>query len=192
MLRVRLRQRNHPHTLYADLGIITLSILFAVGMAWSGALETFLVTIGEWRLIGSFFAGALFTSVFTAPPAVVLLGEMAQANSAWAVALAGACGAVAGDYLIFRFIRDRFSEDILSLLRQQGRRRFRRVLRLSSARWVMGALGLLIIASPLPDEFGIVLLGFSKTSKKFFLPLSFVANFLGILAIGLAAKGVGG
>lgn len=62
------------------------------------------------------------------------------------------------------------------------------MLRLRSARWLMGAVGMLIIASPLPDKLGIALLGFSKTKQRFFLLLSFTANFLGILAIGLAAQ----
>ncbi|MEK7557169.1 MAG: hypothetical protein AAB538_04290, partial [Patescibacteria group bacterium] len=46
----------------------------------------------------------------------------------------------------------------------------------------------IIIASPLPDEIGIALLGFMKTRKKDFFLLSLVANFLGILAIGLVAR----
>lgn len=184
---VRRRKHNHKN-LYQDLGIIALSVLIAVLLAQSSALERFVVTIGELRLLGSFVAGALFTSVFTAAPATVLLGELAQANSAWMVAVTGALGAVAGDYLIFRFVRDRFSRDILELLQQYGYRRVRKIVQLRSSRWVLGTVGMLIIASPLPDELGVALLGFSKTKRRFFLPLSFTANFLGILLIGFAAQ----
>lgn len=176
--------------MYRDLGIVALSVLIAILLAQSGALERFVIAVGELRLLGSFVAGILFTSVFTAAPATVLLGELAQANSAWMVALTGALGAVAGDYLIFHFIRDRFSHDIFDLLRQHGYRRVGRIVRLRSSRWVLGVVGMIIIASPLPDELGVTLLGFSRAKRRFFLPLSFTANFLGILLIGLAAKSI--
>lgn len=182
-------QRNN---LYQDLGIIALSVLIAVLIGRSGAIETFVRSMGEARLIGSFLAGILFTSVFTATPAVVFLGEFAQAEPVWAVSVLGALGAVVGDTLIFRFVRDRFAGDLLSLLRQQQRRRFKKLLRLPSARWILGALGLLIIASPFPDELGVAFLGFARTRREFFSALSFAANFLGILAIGFAARSLGG
>ncbi len=180
-------QGQIPRNIYQDIGIIALSVLVAVLLGKSGALETFLVTVGEWRLVGSFLAGMLFTSVFTAAPAAVLLGELAQANSVWDVAAVGAFGALAGDYLIFRFVRDRLSEDIRSLLGHKVRR-LPKIWKLPSARWLTIILGMIIIASPLPDEIGIALLGFMKTRKKDFFLLSLVANFLGILAIGLVAR----
>lgn len=182
------RHKHNHKNMYQDLGIAALSVFVALLIAQSGAFERFITTIGELRLLGSFFAGTLFTSIFTVIPATIVLGELAQANSAWTVAFTGALGAVAGDYIIFRFVRDRFSIDILQLLHQHGYKRVRRIIQLRSSRWVLGALGMLIIASPLPDELGIALLGLSKAKKRFVLPLSFAANFFGILAIGLAAK----
>ncbi len=181
------RQHNHKN-LYQDVGIIALSILIAVLLAQSGALERFISAVGEHRLLGSFLAGTMFTSVFTTAPATVLLGELAQANSAWTVAFTGALGAAVGDFLIFHFARERFSGDILLLLQQHGYRRLRKIIQLRSSRWVMAVIGMLILASPLPDEMGVALLGFSKTRRRFFFPLSFIANFLGILVIGFAAK----
>lgn len=181
---MRQQQNNH---LYQNLGIVILSIFIAVLISKSSALEIFLTDIGEKRLIGSFLAGVLFTSVFSVAPASVVLGELAQANSLWLIALTGALGAMAGDYLIFRFICDRLTEDMLSLL-QQRKRRLKKILRLPSARWVLAIVGFLVVASPLPDELGIALLGFAKTRHRVFFLISFVANFLGILAIGLAAK----
>src|SRR3989344_8742340 len=181
MPRVKLHRSNH---LYQNLGIIALSALVAVLIANSSALESFVASIGEKRLIGSFFAGMLFTSIFSTVPAAVLLGELAQANSAWLVALTGALGAMAGDYIIFRFVRDRLTEDMLLLL-QQRERRLKKILRLPSARWVLAIVGFLVVASPLPDELGIALLGIAKTRQRVFFLISFVANFLGILAIGL-------
>ena len=45
-----------------------------------------------------------------------------------------------------------------------------------------------IIASPLPDEFGVSLLGLSRVKVAILLPVAFVMNFLGILAVaGIAS-----
>src|SRR5690242_11686889 len=115
--------------IYQDVGIVALSMLVALLLANSTALHEFLAQVGEKRLLGSFLAGSLFTSVFTTAPAIVLLGEMAKVNSVWLVAITGALGALSGDYIIFRFVRDRVSEDIDILLKDK-KRRVRKLLRL--------------------------------------------------------------
>jgi len=45
----------------------------------------------------------------------------------------------------------------------------------------------LIIASPLPDELGVALLGTTKQKTKEFLILSYFMNFLGISGISYLA-----
>ena len=50
------------------------------------------------------------------------------------------------------------------------------------------AVGAIVVASPLPDEFGLTLLGLTKMPKKRFLALMFGLNFVGILFIALAAN----
>jgi len=49
-------------------------------------------------------------------------------------------------------------------------------------------VGGLIIVSPFPDEIGVSLLGFSKMRTSWFISLSFVFNFTGILLVGWVAK----
>jgi hypothetical protein len=51
-------------------------------------------------------------------------------------------------------------------------------------------VGGLIIASPLPDELGISVWGFSKLKTAWFIPLSFFCNFVGILLIGAVARAI--
>lgn len=64
------------------------------------------------------------------------------------------------------------------------------IFRLRIFRWSIAFLGALVIASPLPDELGLMMLGFSKIKTSFFVPISFLLNFLGILVIGLIAKAI--
>ena len=172
-----------------DMAIIALSIIIAIILARTDVLITILTSTQELELLGSFIAGLFFTSVFTTAPAIVTLGEIAQANSLVPTALFGALGAVIGDLIIFRFVRDKLSDHLLKIIKHEGMgKRTRVLLRLKWFRWFTFLAGGLIIASPLPDELGISLLGFSKMKTFLFIPLSFTFNFAGILLIGLAAK----
>ena len=54
-------------------------------------------------------------------------------------------------------------------------------------RFMTPLLGVLIIASPLPDEIGLALLGFSRAKTFQILPIAFIMNFIGIYAIAVIA-----
>jgi hypothetical protein len=56
--------------------------------------------------------------------------------------------------------------------------------------WAMLVAGAIIIASPLPDELGVALMGIGEIRPRVFLPLSFAMNTLGIVIVGLAAQGI--
>jgi len=173
-----------------DLGIIALSIVIAVILAKTGILGSILTSTQEWRLLGSLIAGIFFVSIFTAAPASVVLFEIAAANSIWEVALFGAVGALIGDLIIFRFIKNNLSEDIHLLIRKTKQERLTSIFRLKLFRWLIPFIGALIVASPLPDEIGLTMMGLSKMKTSVFIPISFALNFFGILIIGLFAKGV--
>lgn len=174
-----------------DLMVIIGSCAVAYLLVQTGGLAHVLASTGEWQLLGSFIAGLFFTSIFTTAPAIVTLGEMTLENSIVLVALFGAAGAVIGDLIIFRFIRDKFSEHILELLKHRhAGKRVRALFNLRLFRMLSFFVGGLIIASPLPDELGIGLLGFSKMKMVWFIPLSFFFNFVGIVFIGLVARAI--
>lgn len=175
--------------LLQDLLIIVFSLLIAVILVKTGVLTEILTSTKELEILGSFIAGMFFTSIFTTAPAMVTLGEIARANSIIPTAAFGAIGAVVGDLIIFRFIRDRLSEHVLELVKHQGvERRIRVLFKSKFSRWLTFLAAGLIIASPLPDELGISLLGLSKMRTSWFIQLSFVFNFIGIIIIGLVAR----
>ncbi|MBP9757924.1 MAG: hypothetical protein KBD06_04955, partial [Candidatus Pacebacteria bacterium] len=66
--------------------------------------------------------------------------------------------------------------------------RFTKLMRFRFFRYLTFFAGGVIIASPLPDELGISLLGLSRMREIHFVPLSFAFNFLGIFIIGLIAS----
>lgn len=166
-----------------------MSVLIALILAQTDVLVRVLTSTKELELIGSFIAGMFFTSVFTTAPAMVTLGEIAQVQSLVLVALFGAAGAVVGDLIIFRFVKDRVSEHLMAISKEQGgARRMKSLLKRKFFRGFTFFLGGLIIASPLPDEIGISLMGISKMKLPLFVALSFMFNFIGIAMIGLAAR----
>ena len=173
-----------------DLGIIILSVVIAIILAKTGILAGILTSTQEWTILGSLIAGMFFVSIFTAAPAGVVLFEMAATNPTWVVALFGGIGALIGDLMIFRFIKDSLSEDIHWVLRKTKLERLTSIFQLKLFRWFVPFIGALIVASPLPDEIGLAMMGLSKMKTSIFVPISFVLNFLGILIIGLFAKGI--
>lgn len=182
---------NHKNNnLIRDLGIIFLSIIIAVVLAKTGILKSLFTSTQEWEILGSLLAGIFFVSVFTVAPAAVVLVEIAQANSVLLVAFFGGIGALIGDLLIFRFIKDNLSEDILYLMKRTKQERFIKIFHLKFFRWLVPFIGALIVASPLPDEIGLAMMGLSKMKTSFFIPVSFLLNFLGILIMGFIAKNV--
>jgi hypothetical protein len=93
-----------------------------------------------------------------------------------------------GDYIIFVFIRDRISDDVAYFLARTGTPRFFKLFHRKAFRRLLPFVGGLIIASPLPDELGLALLGAAKMRTRNFILLSFCFNTAGILLIGLAAR----
>lgn len=183
--------KHTQNNLTKDFGIVVLSIVVAILLIKTGAIKEVLKWTRDMWIIDSFVAGMFFTSIFTTAPAMVAFGEIARsAQSVFFVAFFGGLGALCGDAIIFRFMRDRFGEDIMQLARGSGESKLRSIMRLKFFRWLTFFLGALVIASPLPDELGLAMLGFSKTKTSLFIPVSFVFNFLGILGIGLIAKNV--
>jgi len=183
-----MNKTNSKNNVVRDLGIMVFSIIIAIILAKTGALASILTSTQEWRLLGSLVAGIFFVSIFTAAPAGVVLFEIAAVNSIWEVALFGGIGALIGDLIIFRFIKDGLSEDIHWLIRKTKQERLTSIFRLKLFRWLIPFIGALIVASPLPDEIGLAMMGLSKMKMSVFIPISFALNFFGILIIGLFAN----
>jgi len=181
---------NGKNNLSRDLALIIFSILLAIILVQTGALEFLIDSTTSIKFIGAFFAGIFFISIFTVSPAAVVLAEILKTNQILETAFMAASGALIGDLIIFRFVRNNISNDFKYLLEQTGLKRFKKIFHLKFFHWLAPFLGALIIASPLPDELGISLLGLSKIKLRYFIPLSYILNFSGILIIGLILKNI--
>lgn len=168
-----------------------IAIAVSVALAWflisSGILANLLASTDTGKIFESFVVGVFFTSAFTLAPAAIFLAELSQNISPWAVALFGALGAMCGDLILFLFIRDRLAEDIKGCFPKKAVRHFLNSFHFGFWKWLAPVLGALIIASPLPDEFGVSLLGLSRTRIAVLLPVAFVMNFIGILIVAFVS-----
>ena len=129
-------------------------------------------------------AGILFVSTFTVAIGSVILLILAESLSVIEIALIAGLGAVIGDIFIFKFIRSRgFIEEIESIYKYFGGHKISHLIHTKYFSWTLPVLGALIIASPLPDELGVSLMGISKMKTNEFVLLSFVLNSLGIFFV---------
>ena len=164
-----------------DVSIVALSIILALVLAKTDILVELLAATQSTRFIGSFLAGMFFVSVFTIAPATLVLAKLTKYYPIWEVALVGGVGALLSDVVIFQFFKESLTRNILSLLPQSRRKRLTGIFKSKLWRWLVPFIGALIVASPLPDELGLAMMGLSRMRLALFIPLSFALNFLGIL-----------
>ncbi len=178
----------HAQRLRRDLLVVAISVLFAILLAKSGILDSLFSAVSGHYVLASFVAGLFFTSSFTTAPAIVVLSRLCTAFPSLHVALAGALGALVGDLLIFSLIKSHVAEDVAYVLSKAKIKRIAHALRYHTVRWLMALVGALIIASPLPDELGLALMGVSRLATWKFCLTSYCFNFLGIALIGFVAR----
>ena len=174
--------------LWRDLVIVIMGIIITLLLVRMGALEKLLSVSQAQSFIGSFVAGVFFTSIFTVAPAAIAISQISHFSTPLFVALWGGLGAMFGDLLLFLFIRDVFVDDARGLFSVRKWKRFIARSHYGFMHWLAPAIGALIIASPLPDELGLALLGVSKTKTLYILPIAFFMNFFGILVIAIVAQ----
>ena len=182
------RASREVRSLVRDLSVLALSILLAVAVSQTDFVARLFASTEASILVTAFVSGALFSSAFTTAPAIVVLGQLAQANNVWEVAAVGAVGALLADLLLFRLFKDTVSADLRFLAKKTCGRACTHLLRTRPARLLSVLFGGLVIASPLPDELGLALMGVAKIPLRVLIPVSYALNFSGILAIGFVAK----
>lgn len=176
-------RRVNPHQeLTKDLLLIIIGFGCAILLSRIGALDAIITFLGD-GIIASFVAGIFFTSAFTLGPASIALNHITSYTPLHTVALWGGLGALCGDLILFFFIRDRFTADLMHAFKPSFVKHVFRSLHFGFLKWLSPIIGALIIASPLPDEFGIMLMGMTKTRLAVLVPVSFVMNVVGIYAI---------
>lgn len=183
--------RQEGSELVKNLVVIGASILVAILLEKGGFFDSVINGFQGARFLGTLIAGMFFTSLLTTAPAIVALGTIATTGLPLIpFALVGGAGALIGDLVLFSVVRSKMSPDINNILRRSKYYRSTRLMKSRFFRILTPVIGMFIIASPLPDELGISMLGFSRIPLSLFVPMSYIMNTIGIFVIGLIAVSI--
>ncbi|MCX8178714.1 MAG: hypothetical protein N3D75_02710 [Candidatus Aenigmarchaeota archaeon] len=173
---------------YPKLTVLIFTIIVAVIIFYEGKnydpFHDFIVSLGY---IGTFIGGFFYAYGFTSAPATAVLLVLSKEQILVLATLVGGLGAVISDYLIFRFVRHSFMDEIdniknekmIKTIIENGKRLFGK-----KSNYVIPVIAGFLIASPLPTEIGVSLLASSKNiNTQKFLIIAFILHSLGIFAI---------
>lgn len=187
-MHIDIDPKKYRHWPYKNTLLLCASLLFLWLVADTEPVKTAVHGVAELGYLGAFIAGLFFVSVFTVAPAGLVLFRLAELFNPWEIALFAGIGAMIGDYIIFRFLRDRVFDELKPIFFKIGRSQLGKLFQTPYFAWLLPIVGAAIIASPLPDEAGIGLLGASQVRGWQFMLLTFILNATGIFLIVVAAQ----
>lgn len=168
--------------------LLVLSIIVFLLLMDTPVVHLLIRQIGQYGYLGSFITGIFIVSTFTIAPASVVLFHLAQDYNPYLIALSAGAGSVIGDLLIFRFFKDRIFSEFSPLVDRLKKQHVFELFKGPHFGWLAPVIGALIIASPLPDEIGVGLMGLGKVKEWQFIILTFVLNTFGIFMLVLWAQ----
>lgn len=195
MVRV-IRKKTLPQTLYKSWKrwrypntlLLILSLVAFYYLAKTPLLDQTIQRLGNLGYVGAFITGVFFVSTFTVAPAAVVLYHLADKLHPVEIAVLAGLGAMFGDYIIFRFMKDRVFDELAVLFKPFHKRYVGPLFKSPFFAWLLPFIGATIIASPLPDEVGVSMLGLSKIRRWQFFAVTFTLNAVGIFLVVIAAR----
>lgn len=128
------------------------------------------------------FTAAIATSVF------ILLSE--TTHNPYLIALLGGVGSMIANTIIYKFFKDELIADIEVLEPRYAKRIAHKIMHSKIFVGLIPYIAALSLASPLPDEIGIMLLAGSNFKYTKFFLLSFGFHTIGILLVVLFGKSI--
>lgn len=181
--RHRLHLIRHKNTLF-----LIISLAFAIVISHEPWFISMLHSLGGLGYIGAFIAGMLFVSTFTVPLSVVIFSVLNSHLSLVEISLAAGLGAMLGDAIMLRLVRDDLTEEFKPVEKYVEGTHLWKLLHTRHFRWTLPVIGAILIVTPLPNELGFSLLRLAKMSALKFTTVSFVLNLAGIVSIATATR----
>lgn len=175
---------------YHALLITLTGIAVAIILSQTPQFHSSIISLAGLSYIGALILGIFFVSTFTVATSIIALVYLSEALNPLYIAFFAGTGALIGDYLIFRFVRNSLTSELQALLDKIPyfrRHHLTKLIHHKHLAWFMPFIGALIIASPFPDEVGVSLLGVSKINPWRFAFVSFVLNAGGIYILLILA-----
>lgn len=168
---------------YKNITLVFISIVFTIFLSKYNFFNKFLFDAGYVPFAGSLIAGALYVSSSTAALGILMLTDLSKKLSPIEIAILAGLGGAVADFAIFRFFRNDLLSEITPIYNKLGGKHLTKLMYHKSFRWSLPIVGAIIIASPLPDEIGISLLGISKIKSYQFILLCFVLDIIGVFLL---------
>lgn len=166
--------------------ILTIAVAYLIFNSREFSFFSNLKTLGYF---GTLITGIFFAYGFTAAPATAILLILSKQQNIVLMAVIAGFGALIGDLIIFRFIRESFSKEIRKISKERITLWLNKRVPSKIKKYLLVGLAGIVIASPLPDEIGVTLLAAYKTiPQRTFIIISYVLNSLGILVILFLTK----
>lgn len=178
-----MKKRWHRYH-YKNLTYFGISLVIAIFLFRNQSFHLMLLHLGKFGYIGALIAGILFVSTFTVSVGTVILFNLAGYLNPFEIAIIAGVGAVIGDMTIFQFVQTKgLVNEIKHFFDYFGSDRLKHLIHTKYFGWTLPVVGAIIIASPLPDELGIGLMGIAHMKTWKFIIVSFLLNSIGILLV---------
>ena len=172
---------------YPKILALVIAIILAYFIFSNPSVSSFVSHLNNFSYLGILIAGMLFTFGFTSPFAAGFFIVLNPSNLLLAGILGG-FGALISDFLIFKLIRFSFEDEFIRLRKTKTINDISNLIEKNLGHklkiYLMYAFAGFLIASPLPDEAGVIMLaGLTKIKQGIFAIISLVCNTLGILIL---------
>ena len=168
---------------YKGLTLIFISILLTIFLSENDSLNKTIFNISSIPMLGSFIAGILYVSASTAPFGVFLLLSLSKSLPAIEIAIFAGLGGAIADFVLFRFFKGNIIPEITPIYNRLGGQHLTKLMHHKLLRWSLPIIGAIIVASPIPDEIGVVLMGLSKIKNYQFILLSLFLDISGVFLL---------
>lgn len=185
-----------------NLAILFVGIVAGIFLYSFQPFRDLLSGLGSFGYLGAFLAGIAYDSTFTVSTSVAALIILAQSLPSLGVVLIAAIGAVIGDYLVFRFVKDTVLADLrpvwLAVVKEVDQvpglhlraLHLKHLLKTHYFHWTLPVVAAIMIGSPFPNELAVGLMSLTKIKTSRFLVVSFTVNLIGIFLIISAARAI--
>lgn len=173
------RRRHHQNII-----LFVVGLLAAVIFSKTPLFSQFINLIAPFPCLSAFIAGMLFASTFSIATGGLILITLAQSINPLIIIPFGGLGAVFCDFLIFSLFKDKISASVSPIYNEIiSKNHFHKILHTRYFSWTLPVIGALIIASPLPDELGVSLLGLSQMKTGEFFLISLISHLFGMSSL---------
>lgn len=178
---------------YKHTTVAIFIIFLTIALIDTALVTAILVWFSNASYLGAFIGGVMLVWTFTAAPGAVLLISISNNVDSLPLAIfIASIGSVLGDWVILHIINDKIGDELKPVLTRYKIVPIIRRMRRSGLKWVVMLIGAIITMLPMPDEFGVALMGISSFKRRYILMICFVLNMIGLTMLLVVGRVITG